>query len=91
METLKIILIVVTSASLIIFIISTMMIFNVLKKRGEKVNFFLIRLFMISYAFKYKEITKKETGSIGYLFYLWISSINLTLISFATYLILSSN
>jgi len=67
--------------SVIIFIVSTIMIYSHLKDRGEKVSFLWLRLFMISYANKYKKLTKKETGRTGYLFYFWIISINLALIS----------
>ena len=87
METIRIILIVLMAIYLLLYIVSTLMIFDYLKKRDEKVNFFLIRLFMISYAQKYKEITKKEEGRIGFLFYLWVGSINLVLLLLIVYII----
>lgn len=68
--------------SVIVFIVSTIMICSYLKDRGEKVSFLWIRVLMISYAIKYKKLTKKETGRTGYLFYLWIISINVVLFSF---------
>jgi len=55
------------------------MIYSYLKNRGENVSFIWLRLFMISYASKYKRITKDETGKVGYLFYYWIISINIAL------------
>ena len=67
--------------SVIVFLVSTIMIYSYLKDRDEEVSFLWIRLFMISYADKYKKLTKKETGKTGYLFYFWIISINLALIS----------
>ena len=67
--------------SVIVFLVSTIMIYSYLKDKDEKVSFLWIRLFMISYADKYKKLTKKETGKTGYLFYFWIISINLALIS----------
>ena len=67
--------------SVIIFIVTTIMIYSYLKDKGEKVSFLWLRLFMISYANKYKKITKQETGKTGYLFYVWIISINIALIS----------
>lgn len=67
--------------SVIVYIVSTIMMCSYLKDRGEKVSFLWLRLFIFSYVNKYKESTKKETGKIGYLFYLWIISINITLIS----------
>jgi len=67
--------------SVLVFIVTTMMIYSYLKDKGKKVSFLWIRLFMISYANKYKKLTKEETGKTGYLFYLWIISINIALIS----------
>ena len=66
--------------AIIIYINATVMIYDYLKKRGEEVSFLFLRLFMISYASKYKEITKTESGKPGYLFNLWIISINLALV-----------
>jgi len=67
--------------SVIVYVVSTVMIFGHLKDRGEKVSFLWLRLYMISYANRYKKITKNETGKVGYLFYMWIISINVALIS----------
>jgi hypothetical protein len=67
--------------SVIVYVVSTVMIFSHLKDRGEKVSFLWLRLYMISYANRYKKMTKNETGKVGYLFYVWIISINLALIS----------
>ena len=67
--------------SVIVFVVSSVMIYVQLKDRGEKVSFLWLRLYIISYANRYKKITKKETGKIGYLFYVWIISINVALIS----------
>jgi len=70
----------IAALSIVIFTISTIMIYSYLKDRGENVSFIWLRLFMISYASKYKKITKDETGKIGYLFYYWIISINIALL-----------
>ena len=67
--------------SVIVYVVSTLMIYSYLKDKGEKVSFLWLRLFMISYANRYKKLTKNETGKVGYLFYLWIVSINVALIS----------
>jgi len=67
--------------SVIVYVVSTVMIYDHLKDRGEKVSFLWLRLFMISYANRYKKLTKNETGKVGYLFYLWLVSINVALIS----------
>jgi len=67
--------------SVIVYVVSTVMIYVHLKDRGEKVSFLWLRLFMISYANRYKKLTKNETGKVGYLFYLWIISVNVALFS----------
>ncbi len=72
----------------LIFVITTMMIAVFLRKRGEKVQFLWIKLMMISYADQYRKITRAETGRVGVLYYFWIISINLALLSFFLYLFL---
>ena len=67
--------------SVIVYVVSTLMMYSYLKDKGEKVSFLWLRLYMISYANRYKKSTKQETGKVGYLFYIWIVSINVALIS----------
>jgi hypothetical protein len=62
------------------YAVSSMLICNALQKRGFKLNFILLRLFIIKYASQYKEITTAETGKTGPLFYHWIISINVVLL-----------
>ena len=61
------------------YVVTSLMIYSALRKRNVKVNFFLLRPLIIKYAGQYKQITRKETGRIGPLFYHWIISINLAL------------
>jgi hypothetical protein len=56
------------------------MIFIELQRRGEKVNFILIRFMLPIYINRYKKITFSETGKVGRLFYHWIISINTALV-----------
>jgi hypothetical protein len=58
-------------------------------KKGEKPSFFLLRLKILSAVDKYRIITKQEFGKIGYLFYVWIISVNLALTSLIALLILN--
>ena len=67
--------------SVIVYVVSTLMMYSYLKDKGEKVSFLWLRLYMISYTNRYKKLTKNETSKVGYLFYIWIVSINVTLIS----------
>ncbi|MEN8223126.1 MAG: hypothetical protein ABFR36_07680 [Acidobacteriota bacterium] len=70
-----------------VFVISAILIYEYLKKAGEKVSFIWLKILMIKYANRYKEITREKTGMIGPLFYVWIISINITLVCFAVFLI----
>jgi len=57
-------------------IVATMMIYEALRKRNLKVSFIFLRLLAPKYASQYRQITRKETGKTGPLFYHWIISIN---------------
>jgi len=71
---------VISGIALIWYVVSSIIIYSELKKRNVKVNFIFIRFMIIPYANKYKEITKKETGRVGSLFYHWVISINIALV-----------
>jgi hypothetical protein len=62
------------------FAILSMMIVHQLSKRGVKINFFLLRLYLIKYISQYKQITLKETGKVGPLYYPCLTSIALALV-----------
>jgi len=70
----------IAGVALIWYVVSSIMIYNELKKRNIRVNFIFIRFMIIPYANKYKELTMKETGKVGSLFYHWVISINVTLV-----------
>jgi len=63
-----------------LFVIFSIMIVQDLSKRGVKINFVLLRLYLIKYISQYKQITLKETGNIGPLYYPCIGSIILALV-----------
>lgn len=75
-----IIFVVIAGIALIWYVVSSIMIYSELKKRNVRVYFIFIRFLIIPYANKYKEITKKETGKVGSLFYHWTISINIALV-----------
>lgn len=60
-----------------LFVVFSIMIVNEVSKRGIKINFFLLRLYIIKYIHQYRQITKKETGKVGPLYYPCIISVNL--------------
>jgi len=64
----------------ILFVVFSMMIVHELSRRGVKINFFLLRLYIVKYIHQYRRITKEETGRIGPLYYPCIGSVNLALI-----------
>ena len=83
MKTITLSLGLLAAASVIWYVVATIRIFDDLRRRGEKVNFILIRLLAPWYASRYRELTRKETGRTGGLFYQWVVSINLTAVLIA--------
>ena len=75
-------LIIIAATSVVLYVVSTILIYDYLSKSGEKVSFLWIRLFMIKNASRYKKLTREKTGKTGYLYYIWLASINLALICF---------
>ena len=74
------VLIIIASISVVTYVVVTIMIYDYLKKAGEKVSLLWLRLFMIKNTSRYKKLTKEKTGKTGPLYYIWIASINLALI-----------
>jgi hypothetical protein len=63
-----------------LFVVFSIMIVHELSKRGVKIRFFWLRLYLIKYIHQYKQLTLKETGKIGPLYYPCIVSVNLALV-----------
>jgi len=74
------ILLVAAIISVIWGIVSFIAIVSFLSQRGEKINFFLIRLWFFRYLKRYSEITTAESGRPGPWFYSCIVSLNLALV-----------
>ena len=62
-----------------LYVVFSMMIVHGLSKQGVKINVPLLRLFIIKYISQYKQITVKETGKPGPLYYPCVGSIILAL------------
>ena len=62
------------------FVVLAMMMTHEVSKRGVKINFLWIRLYIFKYMHQYKQLTKQETGRVGPLFYPAIAAINLALV-----------
>jgi hypothetical protein len=71
----------------VINLVTFIIIINFLGKRKVKINYFLIRFLMWKYVSQYKDITLKETGSVGSLYSLWSTSLILMLGSVAAALL----
>ncbi len=69
-------------------IVLSILIMRELEKRGIKTSILLARFLIPKYVHQYKEITKKETGYAGAMFYYWIISINLSALTAVIGLIL---
>ena len=71
----------------VVFTVASILIVAALDRRGVKTNFLLIRFLIPKYAHQYKTITKQESGKTGALFYWWVLSINMALITLIVTLI----
>jgi len=61
-------------------IANSIMITSFLSKRGIKINYLLLRLFIFKYVSQYRKITIEETGKPGPLFYWFLTAWNLALL-----------
>ena len=61
-------------------IAASVMIASFLSKRGVRINYLFIRLFIFRYVRQYRKITMEETGKPGALFYWFITSWNVALV-----------
>jgi hypothetical protein len=61
-------------------VVTSLLIFSSLQRRGIPVSFLWLRALAPKYAHQYKMITRRESGKIGPLFYHWIISINVALV-----------
>jgi len=60
-------------------VVAAIRIADALQRRNIPVSWFWLRAMLPRYVCQYKEITKKETGRIGPLFYHFVIAINLAL------------
>jgi len=69
-------------------VVFSMMIVGQVSKRGVKINYVLLRLYIIKYIDQYKQLTRKETGKAGPLYYPCVVSYILALVFAILFLIL---
>jgi hypothetical protein len=65
--------------SIVFGIVFMIMITSDLSKRGIKINFILLRLYIIKYVHQYRNITKEESGKPGPFYYPFVVSMCLAL------------
>jgi hypothetical protein len=73
--------------AVILGVVFSMMIVHEVSKRGVKINFFLLRIYIFKYIHQYKQLTRKETGRVGSLYYLCIGSFLAALVFAIIYLV----
>lgn len=61
--------------------VTSLLIYDALKKRGRDPSFLLLRLYIPSYVFEYRKLTVAETGRSGPLFHHWFASIYTALVA----------
>ena len=81
MNIATILLVSMAVGSVIWYIVTTLLIYGNLRGRGQRVSFMWLRVMGPWYVSRYKEITRSESGRVGNLFYHWVVSINLALVS----------
>ncbi len=84
------ILLIMALVSVGLFVVFSMMIVNQVMKRGVKINFFLLRLYIIKYIHQYRKMTVEETGKVGPLYYPCLVSVNLALLLVLVHLMLKA-
>lgn len=60
-------------------VVVSILIFESLRRRGEKVNFLFLRFMLPFYAHRYAEVTRAESGKPGPLFLHFLLAFNLAL------------
>jgi hypothetical protein len=68
-------------------IVFSMMIIHEVSKRGVKTNFALLRLYLFKDIGQYQQLTRKETGKVGPLYYPCVGSYVMALVFAIIYLI----
>jgi hypothetical protein len=71
-------------------ITAAMMIASFLSKRGVRINYLFIRLFIFGYVGQYRRVTTEEGGKPGALFYMFVASWILALVFAVVVAILGS-
>ena len=74
--TLTTIFVPIAVVALLWHVTTAIFIYEALRKRNVKVSFLFLRFLSPKCAQRYREITLRESGKVGPLFYHWVVSIN---------------
>jgi hypothetical protein len=74
-------------ASVGLGVVFSIMIVHEVSKRGVKISFLWLRLYLIKYIHQYQQLTRKETGRPGPLYYPCIVSYQMALVFAVVYLL----
>ncbi len=78
----NIVLILIAATGIAMYLISNIFIYEFLHRRNDKIpNLMYVNFHIFKFVGKYKRITKSETRRAGPLYYIWIISINIALLS----------
>jgi hypothetical protein len=80
MSTEAIVITALAGCCVVWFVVASLLIYENLRRRGEKVSFIWLRAMLPFYVSRYRKLTRQESGKVGNLFYHWVVSINLALL-----------
>lgn len=88
MSTNFLILAIITVISTICGVVFTLKITSFLSKHGIKINYWLLRFYMLKYLKQYRKLTIEENGKPGNLFYAYIVSWSLAFVFYIIWIVL---
>ena len=79
---------ILTIISTICGVVFTLKITSFLSRHGIKINYWLLKLYMLKYLKQYRELTIEENGKAGSLFYAFIASWSIALVFYIILIVL---
>lgn len=73
-------LLVLALPCVVVGVASMMAMAGALQSRGQRIDWVFVRLFVPKYIAQYREVTIQESGHAGYLFYVFLISMNSALV-----------
>ena len=79
---------ILTIISTICGVVFTLKITSFLSRHGIKINYWLLKLYMLKYLIQYRKLTIEENENTGNLFYAFIISWSLALVFYIVFVVL---